>query len=95
MAGGWLRSAVIHPEPDSPGDPIAEQCLRLKRQLDELVEMTAGLEARLEDPGLSPEERGDLEALRKRYAREAVELMMRIDLLEEPEDGGDSEEEGC
>ena len=76
---------MVSPAQGPSGDPVADQCLKLKRQLDELVDMTAGLEDRLKHPGMSPEERQDLENLKTRYAREAFEMMMRIDYLEDPE----------
>ena len=68
------------------GDPIEAQCLKLKRQLDKLVDMTTGLENRLRDSGMSSEERENLQSLKIRYAREALEMMMKIDYLEDPED---------
>lgn len=75
---------MVTPAEDPSGDPVADQCLKLKRQLTELVEMTTGLEDRLNNPGMSPEERRNLENLKERYAREALEMMMRIDYLEDP-----------
>ena len=55
------------------------------------MEMTAGLEDQLKDPEMSSEERRDLEALKTRYAREALEMMMKIDCLEDPEDPEDED----
>ena len=86
---------MVSPAQDPSGDPVADQyskLKKLKRQLDELVDMTTGLEDRLKDPGMSPEERRDLRNLKTRYAREALEMMMKIDCLEDPEDLDDSEE---
>jgi hypothetical protein len=54
-----------------------------RRQLDELVEMTAGLEQQLLDPGITGKQRSDLKRLRMRYAREAVAMMMELDVLEQ------------
>lgn len=56
--------------------------------------MTTGLEDQLREPGMDPEDRRNLKSLKDRYAREAVELMMRIDLLEDPEDDECEEEDG-
>ena len=84
---------MISPSQEYFGDPIEEQCLKLKRQLDELVDMTMGLEDRLANPGISPEERRNLANLKKRYSREALEMMMRIDYLEDPEDEPPEESE--
>lgn len=77
---------MVSPSQDPSGDPVADQCLKLKRQLDELVDMTMGLEDRLRNTAMSPEERRNLQALKMRYSREALEMMMKIDYLEDPED---------
>lgn len=79
---------------DPTGDSIDGQCRKLKRQLDELVNMTTGLENRLQNSSLRPGERRNLESLRMRYAREALEMMMKIDDLEDPEDEDQAESAG-
>ena len=76
---------MVFPDQEPSEDCVAKQCLKLKRQLNELVDMTTGLENRLKDSGMSPEERRNLQSLKDRYAREALEMMMKIDYLEDPE----------
>ena len=44
--------------------------------------MTSGLEHRLLDPGINGKQRRELNSLRLRYAREAVSMMMELDVLE-------------
>jgi len=84
---------MVSPAHEPSGDPLEEQCRKLKRQLNELVDMTAGLEDRLRDEILDPEDRRDLEQLKLRYAREALQMMMKIDYLEDPEDEDWDEED--
>ena len=84
---------MVPPADQPSGDPLAEQCRKLKRQLNELVDMTTGLENRLRDEILGPKERRDLEGLKLRYAREALQMMMKIDYLEDPEDEDWDEED--
>ena len=77
---------MVSPSHQPSGDPLEEQCRKLKRQLNELVDMTTGLENRLRDEILSPKERRDLEGLKLRYSRDALQMMMKIDYLEDPEE---------
>ena len=76
---------MVCPTPQPQPDPRGRRLRKLRRQLDELVEMTSGLEQQLLDPGVTGKERNDLNRLRMRYAREAVTMMMELDVLEQYE----------
>lgn len=76
---------MVSPGPHFQPAPREPDLHRLRRELEELVEMTSGLEDRLRDPEVCGRERRDLEALRMRYAREAVARMMELDELEAEE----------
>ena len=80
---------MTSPDEDPSDEHVSKQCLKLKKQLDDLVAMTTSLEAQLTNPGMSPEEHRNLDKLRMRYALEAVEMMRKIDFLEDPEELGD------
>jgi len=73
---------MVSPAPQPQPDPRGQRLRKLRHQLDELVEMTSGLEHRLLDPGINGKQRRELNSLRLRYAREAVSMMMELDVLE-------------
>ncbi len=83
--------AEARQEPE-PTDPVEKEILKIRRQLEELMRMIDGLDARINSFETSREEVLDLEVLKKRYSREALEMMMRIDYLEDPEDFDDFDE---
>ena len=73
---------MVSPAPQPQPDPRGQRLRKLRHQLNELVEMTSGLEHRLLDPGINGKRRNDLKRLRMRYARESVSMMMELDVLE-------------
>ncbi len=74
---------MVSPTPQPQPNPREQRRRKLRRQLDELVEMTTGLEQQLLDPEITGGEHSDLNGLRMRYAREAVAMMMELDVLEQ------------
>jgi len=74
------------PSEDPAGNSTEAQCFKIRKQLDELLRMVDGLDERIGHFATSPEERRNLQDLKKRYSREALEMMMKIDYLEDPED---------
>jgi len=79
---GFGHNFMVSPAPQPQPDPRGQRLRKLRHQLDELVEMTSGLEHRLLDPGINGKQRRELNSLRLRYAREAVSMMMELDVLE-------------
>lgn len=71
--------------PQSSGDSAEEQCLELKQRLEKYVQKTDRIEGLLLDDNITPEESRRLEELKKRYSQVVLDLMMKIDFLEDPE----------
>ena len=77
---------MISLEPRSSGDSTEEKCLELRQQLEEYVQKADKIEALLLSDEMTSDERLKLEKLKKRYSQAALDLMMQIDLLEDPEE---------
>ena len=72
--------------PQSSGDSTEEQCLELRQQLEEYVQKADKIEELLLTEEMTSDERLQLEKLKKRYSQAALDLMMQIDFLEDPEE---------
>ncbi|MCH7226295.1 hypothetical protein [Haloferula sp. A504] len=78
---------MINVSPDAAaGDLPDGELLALKRLLDDLINRTEAIEWKLEMTAPEAEEAGRLRDEKERLSREALEVMRRIDEIEDPED---------